>query len=56
VLDNSSKTGFLFAFLIAGSMYLICLLMIHLIMPKMTPLDDNMKHIERSEPKELPVA
>ncbi len=43
-LDNSSKTGFFFAFLIAGSMYLICLLIVHLIMPKMTPLDDNLKH------------
>lgn len=45
ILDNSTKTGFFFAFLIAGSMYLICLLIVHLIMPKMTPLDDNLNHI-----------
>lgn len=45
ILDNSSKTGYFFAFLIAGSMYLICLLVIHLIMPKMTPLNENLEHI-----------
>jgi ACS family hexuronate transporter-like MFS transporter len=50
VLDNSGKIGYTFAFLIAGSMYLICLLFIHLIMPKMTPLNDNLKPISRGEP------
>ncbi|MGH2644491.1 MAG: MFS transporter, partial [Chitinophagaceae bacterium] len=46
ILDNSTKTGFFFAFLIAGSMYLICLLIVHLIMPKMIPLNDDLKHVE----------
>lgn len=49
VLDNSGKIGYTFAFLIAGSMYLICLLFIHLIMPKMTPLNDSLKHVSRGE-------
>jgi ACS family hexuronate transporter-like MFS transporter len=43
VLDNSGKIGYTFAFLIAGSMYLICLLVVHLIMPRMTPLNDDLK-------------
>lgn len=45
VLDSSGKIGYFFAFLIAGCMYLVCLLLIHLIMPKMTPLNDNLKHV-----------
>lgn len=43
VLDNSGKVGYTFAFLIAGSMYLICLLVVHVIMPRMTPLNDDLK-------------
>jgi ACS family hexuronate transporter-like MFS transporter len=43
VLDNSGKIGYTFAFLIAGSMYLVCLLVVHLIMPRMTPLNDELK-------------
>jgi ACS family hexuronate transporter-like MFS transporter len=46
VLDSSGKGGYFFAFLVAGCMYLICLLLIHLIMPKMTPLDDSLKHVD----------
>lgn len=49
VLDNSTKVGYFWAFLIAGSLYLICLLFVHLIMPKMTPLDDNLKHVDQIE-------
>lgn len=45
-LDNSTERGFFFAFLVAGSMYLICLLIVHLIMPKMTPLNDDLKPID----------
>ncbi len=48
-LDHSTKNGFFFAFLVAGSMYLICLLIVHLIMPKMTPLDENLQYITRTE-------
>lgn len=43
VLDNSGKIGYTFAFLIAGCMYLICLLVVHLIMPRMQPLNDNLE-------------
>jgi ACS family hexuronate transporter-like MFS transporter len=45
VLDNSGKSAYFFAFLIAGCLYLVCLLVIHLIMPKMTPLDENLKPV-----------
>lgn len=43
VLDNSGKGAYFFAFLIAGCIYLVCLLLIHLIMPDMKPLDENLK-------------
>ncbi len=46
-LDNSTTTGYFFAFLVAGCMYLTCLLIVHLIMPKMTPLDENLNYTER---------
>ncbi|MCB0494697.1 MAG: MFS transporter [Cyclobacteriaceae bacterium] len=43
VLDQASNTGFFWAFLIAGSCYLIILGIVHLLMPKMTPLDENLQ-------------
>jgi len=46
VLDNSGISGYFFAFMIAGSMYLIILGLIHLIMPKMDPLDENLNLIK----------
>jgi MFS transporter, ACS family, hexuronate transporter len=45
VLSTSGPAGYFFAFLIAGSLYLVCLGVIHLLMPKMTPLDENLRHI-----------
>lgn len=42
VLDNASESGFFWAFLVAGSMYLVILGLVHLLMPKMTPLDENL--------------
>lgn len=42
-LDSAGNTGYFWAFLIAGSMYLILLGVVHLIMPKMTPLDENLE-------------
>jgi ACS family hexuronate transporter-like MFS transporter len=45
VLDSSGKEAYFFAFLIAGLLYLTVLGIVHLIMPKMTPLDDNLKRI-----------
>ncbi|MCB0473390.1 MAG: MFS transporter [Flavobacteriaceae bacterium] len=46
VLDEASNTGFFWAFLIAGSCYLIILGIVHLLMPKMTPLDENLNVVE----------
>lgn len=45
VLDKANNTGFFWAFLIAGSSYLIILGLVHLLMPKMTPLDENLNYI-----------
>jgi hypothetical protein len=45
VLTASGPSGYFFAFLIAGSCYLIILGIVHLIMPKMTPLDENLKRV-----------
>ena len=46
VLDKANNSGYFWAFLIAGSLYLFSLLIIHILMPKMTPLDENLKKIE----------
>ncbi len=46
VLDNADNTGFFWAFMVAGSAYLVILILVHLIMPKMTPLDENLNLIE----------
>ena len=45
ILDNASETGFFWAFLVAGSLYLVILGFVHLLMPKMTPLDENLNEI-----------
>jgi ACS family hexuronate transporter-like MFS transporter len=45
VLTSSGPAGYFFAFMIAGSCYLIFLGVAHLFMPKMTPLDENLKHV-----------
>jgi len=45
-LDTAGNSGFFWAFLIAGSCYLIILGLVHLLMPKMTPLDENLKRIK----------
>jgi nitrate/nitrite transporter NarK len=46
VLSASGPSGYFFAFLIAGSCYLILLGVAHLLMPKMTPLDENLRRVE----------
>lgn len=46
VLDGAGNTGFFWAFLVAGSSYLIILGFVHLLMPKMTPLDENLQLIK----------
>lgn len=43
VLDEANNHGYFWAFLIAGSSYIIILGVVQLIMPKMTPLDDNLQ-------------
>lgn len=45
VLDTAGNSGYFWAFLIAGSLYLVVLGLVHLIMPKMTPLDENLNYI-----------
>lgn len=45
VLDTAGNSGYFWAFLIAGSMYLVVLGLVHLIMPKMTPLDENLNYV-----------
>ena len=45
VLDNAGNTDFFWAFLVTGSCYLIILGLMHLIMPKITPLDENLQYI-----------
>jgi len=46
VLDTAGNSGYFWAFVIAGSSYLIILGFVHLLMPKMTPLDDNLNYIK----------
>lgn len=45
VLDTANNSGYLWAFAIAGSSYLFILGFVHLLMPKMTPLDDNLNYV-----------
>lgn len=42
LLDNSGKIAYFYAFMIASFFYIIVLGIVHLIMPKMTPLDENL--------------
>ncbi len=46
VLDKANNSGYFWAFVIAGLSYLIILGFVHLLMPKMTPLDDNLNYIQ----------
>ena len=46
VLDQAGNSGYFWAFLIAGSCYLIILGLVHILMPKMTPLDENLTPIK----------
>ena len=42
VLHSSGPSGYFFAFLVAGLMYIIALIAIHLLTPKMIPLDEDL--------------
>ncbi|WNH09115.1 MFS transporter [Thalassobellus suaedae] len=46
VLDTAGNSGYFWAFTIAGSCYLIILGLVHLLMPKMTPLDENLNPVK----------
>lgn len=45
LLDQAGKQGFFYAFLIAGSLYIVILLFVHLLMPHMTPLDEDLNEV-----------
>jgi MFS transporter, ACS family, hexuronate transporter len=45
VLDTANNSGYFWAFMIAGFSYITILGFVHLLMPKMTPLDDNLNYI-----------
>jgi MFS transporter, ACS family, hexuronate transporter len=46
VLDTANNSGYLWAFIIAGLSYLMIIGFVHLLMPKMTPLDDNLEYVK----------
>jgi ACS family hexuronate transporter-like MFS transporter len=45
VLDKANNSGYFWAFMIAGSSYILILGFVHLLMPRMIPMDDNLKYI-----------
>ena len=45
VLDTAGNSGYFWAFTLAGFSYIVLLLFIHLLMPKMTPLGDDLEYI-----------
>jgi len=45
VLTESGPSGYFFAFMIAGSCYLLLLGVAHVLMPKMTPLNEDLKRV-----------
>jgi len=51
VLDTANNSGYFWAFVIAGLSYIIILGFVHLLMPTMTPLDDNLEYMKNSHYK-----
>ena len=47
VLDKAGNSGYFWAFIIAGFSYIAILGFVHMLMPKMTPLDDNLEYIKK---------
>ena len=45
VLDTAGNSGYFWAFIIAGFSYISILGFVHLLMPRMTPLNDSLEHI-----------
>ncbi len=48
VLAASGPGGYFFAFLVAGSLYLVLFAVLQMLMPRMTPLDENLNPIPPS--------
>lgn len=44
VLDTAGNSGYFWAFMISGFSYITILFFVHLLMPKMIPLNDNLEH------------
>ncbi len=51
VLDAADNSGYFWAFIIAGFSYIFILGFVHLLMPSMIPLDDNLKPIIKTQGK-----
>lgn len=51
VLDKAGNSGYFWAFLVSGTLYLVILGFIQLLMPKMIPLDENLVPIIENDPK-----
>jgi len=47
VLDTADNSDYFWAFIIAGFSYIIIMGFVQLLMPKMTPLDDNLNFIKK---------
>jgi ACS family hexuronate transporter-like MFS transporter len=45
VLDTAGNSGYFWAFMIAGFSYILILVFVQLLMPKMIPLDDNLNRV-----------
>ena len=46
MFQGANNSGYFWAFVIAGISYITILLFVHLLMPKMTPLDDNLEYVK----------
>lgn len=49
ILQDSGPAGYFFAFLVAGSCYLVILGIMHVMMPGLQPLDENLRRVERKQ-------
>ncbi len=49
VLDKADNSGYFWAFTIAGFSYIFILGFVHLLMPRMTPLNDDLNYIEKTQ-------
>lgn len=46
ILDRSGKSAYAAAFLVAGLMYMVCLLAVHILMPRMRPLGEDLRRTD----------